>query len=69
MCKIKGLHIPDSQATTHYVPLHCACHPSVTGIQDTVKKYDLKNLPKQMHNEMLKDGHEVMEAASGADTK
>ena len=47
MCKIKGLCVPDSCATTHYVPLDRQRHPDVvnTTAEATVTKYDPADLP------------------------
>jgi len=54
MCNIKGLRVPDSRATTHYIPLKS---PSVRG--STTTSYDPANLPLRTHEEILRQGREV----------
>ena len=69
MCKIVGLRVPDSRATTHYVPLERSSHPGVQGDADAVRTYDADNLPMHNHAEMFAQANEVQDAitVTGAD--
>jgi hypothetical protein len=69
MCKIVGLRVPDSRATTHYVPLERSSHPGVQGDADAVRTYDADNLPMRNHAEMFAQANEVQDAitVTGAD--
>lgn len=69
MCKILGVRIPGSRATTHYVPLDRSRHPSVIGSQDadTVARYDPSNLPLRTETEMLHQAQKVQDASSDAE--
>lgn len=60
MCEIVGLRVPNSRATTHYVPLDRANHPSVPA--DTVHVYDAANLPLRNHKTLLAQANEVQSA-------
>ncbi|KAF7346287.1 hypothetical protein MSAN_01855900 [Mycena sanguinolenta] len=56
MCKIISLWIPNSQNTTHYIPLDCSCHPSVMADASTVLFYDSGNLPMRTQSEIISQG-------------
>jgi len=64
MCEIVGLCIPNSRATTHYVPLNHAGHPQVQA--GDVETYDPEHLPLQMHSAFLARAYEVQIAPSNA---
>ena len=66
MCKISGLRVPGSRATTHYVPLDRTRHPDILRDPAAVKKYNPLNLPARTHDEMLKEGRDVMAAPTQA---
>ena len=53
MCEIKGLRVPGTRATTHYVPLDQAPHPDVKQDQNRTQKYDPRNLPLRTHASFL----------------
>jgi hypothetical protein len=53
MCKITGVRIPGSRATTHYVLLDRSRHPSVRADLNAIKVYDAENLPMHNHDELL----------------
>jgi hypothetical protein len=57
-CKIRGVRIPDSDNTTHYVPLNRSRHPAVHA-GGTVPSYDAHALPKRTHDEFLAQAREV----------
>jgi hypothetical protein len=59
MCNIVGLRVPDSRATTHYVPLDRSRHPEVHGDSMAVKEYDPSNLPMRSHDEIRTRAEEV----------
>ena len=64
MCKILGVRVPGSRATTHYVPLnrsHCADRPS-----NTPPIYDPAELPLRTHDEFLEQARTVQLAESEA---
>ena len=69
MCSIKGVRVPDTRNTTHYVPLYCANHPVVRGAADNLEipVYDPANLPLRTHNEFLEQAHHVQFAPTSAE--
>ena len=71
MCKIKGLCVPNSRATTHYVPLDQQRHPDVinTLVEATVTKYDPADLPLHHHDEILDMGRQVQQASTNAEAE
>ena len=71
MCKILGVWVPESQATTHYVPLDRSRHPSVleSSDADTVAIYDPSNLPLRTEAEMLHQAQKVQDARSDAEAR
>ena len=62
MCKITGLRIPGTRATTHYVPLDWSRHPDVRIDPNILKSFDPKNLPMRTHEEIHSQGEEVQMA-------
>ena len=71
MCKIKGLRIPNSRTTTHYVPLDRQRHPDVINApaETTIAKYDPADLPLRQHNEILEMGRQVQHASTNAEAE
>jgi len=69
MCMIKGVRVPNTRSTTHYVPLYRGNHPSVVVPADIpeVKVYNPANLPLRTHTEFLEQAHHVQFAASNAE--
>jgi hypothetical protein len=57
MCEIVALWIPNSCATTHYVPPDHSCHPHVQA--DAIQVYDPENLPLCKHDTFLSQANEV----------
>ena len=49
MCNIKGIHIPSSQITIHYIPLNCE------HFLDEQQEYHPNFLPLQNHNALLNE--------------
>jgi len=58
-CKITGLRVPNSRATTHYVPLDRSRHPNVRAAPNAVKVFDPNNLPMRTHDEIRAQADEV----------
>lgn len=54
-CKIVGLRIPNSHATTHYIPLNRTQHPD----HGNTPIYDPANLPKRTDDKIRQQAHEV----------
>ncbi|KAJ7468888.1 hypothetical protein B0H11DRAFT_1402930 [Mycena galericulata] len=69
MCKILGLRIPGSKATTHYVPLDHSCHPAVEADPDAIQVYDPEDLPLRTHSEIISQGREVEAATTTAEAE
>ena len=63
MCTIKGVCIPSSQVTTHYVPL---CHD---GFPDSQEQYNTSALPLQNHASFMEQAKEVQYALTNADSE
>jgi hypothetical protein len=59
MCKISGLRVPGSRATTHYVPIHRSSHPDVSTNPHAIKVYDASNLPMRTHEEIRSQAEQV----------
>ena len=68
MCKILGLRVPDTRATTHYVPLDRSRHPVVCADNTAITRYDPKNLPLRTHNELLEQARKVQSATTNAES-
>ena len=47
LCNIRGLRVPDSESTAHYVPLDRLSHPDA----GSILRYDPTNFPMQTHKE------------------
>jgi hypothetical protein len=60
MCEIQGIHIPLSQVTTHYVPLHRENFP------DSQHQYDATALPLRNHASFMEQAQEVQSALTNA---
>ena len=67
MCNIIGLRVPDSRATTHYVPLDRSRHPVVRADPTATKEYNPHHLPSRTHDEMRSRAEEVQLCARGED--
>lgn len=55
MCMIKGIRVPDTRNTSHYVPLYRADHPVVLAGDDNeeIPIYNPANLPLRRHEQFL----------------
>ena len=70
MCLIKGIHIPDTWNTTHYVPLYHTNHPSMMLAPDDNAKvavYASGDLPLHTHKQFLDQARHVQFALTGAE--
>jgi hypothetical protein len=70
MCLIKGIHVSDTQNTTHYVPLYCTNHPTMMlALSDNAKVavYASGNLPLRTHKQFLNQACHVQFAPTGAE--
>jgi hypothetical protein len=67
MCNIIGLRIPDSRATTHYVPLDRSRHPDTRSNPNAVSVYNPNGLPARTHAELRTQAEEVQMALSNGD--
>ena len=69
MCMIKGVRVPESRNTTHYVPLNRANHPIVLENDDNLEIpiYDPANLPLRTHQQFLEQARHVQLAPSSAE--
>jgi hypothetical protein len=63
MCTIKGVRIPSSRVTTHYVPL---CRD---GFPDSQEQYDPSALPLRNHASFMEQAKEVQYASSNTDSE
>ena len=68
MCSIYAVRIPDTRATTHYVPLDRCNHPDVIVDSEAIHTYDPAALPKRSHDEFMAQAREVQYAPSGAES-
>jgi hypothetical protein len=66
MCEILGLRVPDSRATTHYVPLFRGNHPTVLATPEMIKDYNPRSLPLRTHHKFLQQAREVQAAPTNA---
>jgi Transposase family tnp2 len=66
MCKITALQTPNSCLPGHYVPLHCARHPTVRNNDMVTHVYDPANLPLRTHANFLNTAHAVQMAPTTA---
>ena len=66
LCKILGVRVPNSRATTHYVPLNRSRHPGVRESGSGVVAYDPTALPLRTEAEILQQAQEVRDAPSKA---
>ena len=64
MCKIIGLRLPNSRATTHYVPLDRSRHPDTRTNPNAVGTFDPNNLPMRTHSELRNQAEEVQIAVT-----
>jgi hypothetical protein len=67
MCLIKGVRVPASRNTSHYVPLHRSNHPTVLADNLEIQNYDPNNLPLRTHDQFLEQARHVQLAPSGAE--
>jgi hypothetical protein len=67
MCKIMGLRVPNSRATTHYVPLDRSRHPDVRVTPTATRLFDPQNLPMRTHDELRSQANEVQSARTNAE--
>ena len=65
MCLIKGVRVPETRNTAHYVPLYRANHPAA--VEGEVHIYDPSNLPLRTHEEFLDQARHVQFAPSSAE--
>ena len=64
MCKITGVRVPGSKASTHYVPLDRSQHPDIMQSESMIAKYDPATLPLRNEAEILRQAREVQWASS-----
>ena len=62
-CNIKGLRVPDTDSTMHYVPLDRSSHPCA----GPIPKYDPRNLPLRSHEEFHANAQAVITAETRAE--
>ena len=68
MCLIKGVRVPNTRNTTHYVPLYRTNHPVVlTGDNKEVAVYASADLPLRTHEQFLEQAHNVQFAPTSAE--
>jgi hypothetical protein len=68
ICMIKGVRVPNTRNTTHYVPLYRANHPVVlTGDNAEVAVYASDNLPLRTHDQFLAQARLVQFAPTSAE--
>ena len=67
MCMIKGVRLPETRNTTHYVPLYCANHPVVLENNLEIPIYDPANLPLRTHEQFLEQARHVQLAPTTAE--
>jgi hypothetical protein len=65
-CKITGVRVPNSRATTHYVPLDRSRHPEVRQSSTEIATYNPAALPLRTEDEMLQQAKEVRDAPNNA---
>ncbi|KAG6847183.1 hypothetical protein H0H93_009630 [Arthromyces matolae] len=59
MCEIKAVRVPESRATTHYVPLDQTSFAEVQGSSSRPHVYNPRNLPLRTHQRFLEQAAEV----------
>ena len=68
---IKGIWVPDTRNTAHYVPLHRANHPVVLTVTEDenveIDIYDPANLPLRTHKQFLDQGCHVQLVPTAAE--
>jgi Transposase family tnp2. len=69
ICKIQGLRVPNTCATTYYVPFDRSYHPDIQHDDSAIKKYNPINLPLWTHAEMMDEAHIVQFSGSNADSE
>ena len=57
-CNIRGLRIPEGDATVYYVPLDRSLHPDA----GRIRSYDPKELPMRTHEEFMQNAESVITA-------
>lgn len=68
MCLIKGVRVPNTRNTSHYVPLYRANHPVVlAGDNAEVAVYASANLPLRTHEQFLDQARHVQLAPTSAE--
>ncbi|KAF8799950.1 hypothetical protein BYT27DRAFT_7118750 [Phlegmacium glaucopus] len=68
MCEILGLRVPDTCATTHYVPLDHSHHPVVCADNTAIAKYDPRDLPLHTHDALLEQAKRVQSATTNTES-
>jgi hypothetical protein len=69
MCKIIGLRVPGSRATTHYIPIDRSSHPDTRTDPNAIKTYDASDLPLRTHKEILSQAEAVQTALSNTNAR
>jgi hypothetical protein len=69
MCMIKGVRVPETRNTTHYVPLYRANHPTVLADEHNIEIpiYNPANLPLRTHDQFLEQACNVQLADTTAE--
>jgi hypothetical protein len=65
MYEVIGLHIPESRATIHYVPLDRSNYPRLSA--NATKSYDPLQLPLRLHDHLLQQANKVQRATTNAE--
>ena len=69
MCTIKGVRVPDTRNTTHYVPLYRGNHPIVQADDNNgeIRNYNPAELPLRTHEQFLDQARHVQLAPTSAE--
>jgi hypothetical protein len=69
MCMIKGIRVPETRNTSHYVPLYRANHPVVLADEENqeIPIYNPANLPLRRHEQFLEQARHVQLAPTAAE--
>ena len=69
MCMIKGVRVPNTRNTAHYVPLFRANHPTVLSDDQNIEIpiYNPGDLPLRTHDQFLEQAHHVQLAPTAAE--
>jgi len=67
MCEILGLRVPDTRATTHYVPLNRSSHPAVHADNTAIVKYNPRDLPLRTHGALIEQARRVQSATTNVE--